>query len=89
MRGDLAGISFVLGVTEETVLVWLQRAAHQATVLNRHLLRALPVTQGQLDEMWNCIERKHACETDTAGESLPDGEDGRQGVWISLAPEFA
>jgi IS1 family transposase len=38
--------------------------------------------------MWNFIERKHACETDTAGESLPDGEDGRQWVWISFAPEF-
>ena len=27
---DLAGIRFVLGVTEETVLAWLARAAHQA-----------------------------------------------------------
>ena len=88
VRVDLAGISFVLGVTEETVLAWLRRAAHQAEAINRHLLRALPVTQVQLDEMWNFIERKHACETDTAGESLPDGEDGRQWVWISFAPEF-
>src|SRR5262245_54799078 len=30
VRVDLAGISFVLGVTEETVLAWLSRAAHQA-----------------------------------------------------------
>jgi len=88
VRVDLAGICFVLGVTEETVLVWLRRAAHQAEAINRHLLRALPVTQVQLDEMWNFIERKHARETDTAGESLPDGEDGRQWVWISFAPEF-
>ena len=88
VRGDLAGISFVLGVTEETVLAWLRRAAHQAEAINRHLLRALPVTQGQLDEMWNFIERKHACETDTAGESLPASEEGRQWVWISFAPEF-
>lgn len=87
VRVDLAGISFVLGVTEETVLAWLKRAAHQADAINRHLLRALPVTQVQLDEMWNFIERKHACETDTAGESLPDGEDGRQWVWVSFAPE--
>ena len=88
VRVDLTGISFVLGVTEETVLVWLKRAAHQAEAINRHLLRALPVTQVQLDEMWNFIGRKHACETDPAGESLPDAEDGRQGVWISFAPEF-
>src|SRR6267142_7084772 len=88
VRVDLAGISFVLGVTEETVLAWLMRAAHQAEVINRHLLRDLPVTQVQLDEMWNFIARKHACETDAAGESLPDGEEGWQWVWVSFAPEF-
>lgn len=88
VRVDLAGIGFVLGVTEETVLGWLRRAAHQAEEINRHLLRALPVTQVQLDEMWNFIERKHTCETDATGESGPDSEDGRQWVWISFAPEF-
>ena len=88
VRVDLTGISFVLGVTEETVLAWLRRAAHQAEAINHHLLRALPVTQVQLDEMWNFIARKHACETDAAGESLPNGEDGRQWVWVSFAPEF-
>src|SRR5204863_9876288 len=88
VRGDLAGIGFVLGVTEATVLAWLRRSAQQAEVLNRHLLRDLPVTQVQLDEMWNFIARKHARETDEAGESLADGEDGRQWVWVSFAPEF-
>ena len=88
VRVDLAGIGFVLGVTEATVLAWLKRAAHQAEAINYHLLRHLPVTQVQLDEMWSFIARKHAGETDTAGESLPDGEDGRQWVWISFAPEF-
>src|SRR5207302_4424963 len=88
VKVDLAGISFVLGVTEDTVLAWLRRAAHQADMINRHLLRDLPVTQVQLDEMWNFIARKHACETDTAGESLPNGKDGRQWVWVSFAPEF-
>src|SRR5713101_6036934 len=87
VRVDLAGICFVLGVTEETVLAWLRRAAHQAEAINRHLLRDLPVTQVQLDEMWNFIARKHARETDAAGESLPDGTDGRQWVWVSCAPE--
>jgi len=88
VRVDLAGIGFVLGVTEETVLAWLRRAAQQAEAINRHLLRELPVTQVQLDEMWNFVERKHARGTDEAGESLPDGEDGRQWVWVSFAPEF-
>ena len=51
VRVDLAGISFVLGVTEETVLEWLRRAALKAQEINTHLLRELPVTQVQLDEM--------------------------------------
>jgi IS1 family transposase len=88
VRVDLAGISFVLGVTEETVLGWLARAAQHAEAINAHVLRDLPVTQVQLDEMWNFIARKHARETDETGESLPEGEDGRQWVWVSFAPEF-
>src|SRR5216683_433772 len=88
VRVDLAGIGFVLGVTEVTVLAWLRRAAQQAEAINQHLLRPLPVTQVQLDEMWSFIARKHARETDEAGESWPGGEDGRQWVWVSFAPEF-
>jgi hypothetical protein len=53
VRVDPAGISFGLGVTEETVLAWLRRAAHQAEGINRHRLRDLPVTQVQLDEIVN------------------------------------
>ena len=34
VRVDLAGISFVLGVTAETVLAWLRRVAHQAEAIN-------------------------------------------------------
>jgi IS1 family transposase len=88
VRVDLAGISFVLGVTAEPVLAWLRRAAHQAEAINQHRRRNLPVTQGQLDERWHVIGRKHAQETDAAGESGPDGADGRQWVWVSFAPEF-
>ena len=43
---DLTGVGFVLGVTEETVLAWLKRAAQQAEAINQHLLRNLPVTPG-------------------------------------------
>jgi IS1 family transposase len=88
VRGDLAGIGFVLGVTEATVLSWLQRAAQQAEVITRPLLRALPVTQVQRDEMGHFIARKHTGETDPTGESVPNGAEGRQGVWISVAPEL-
>lgn len=88
VKVDLAGISFVLGVTEATVLEWLRRAAAKAQEINAHLLRELPVTQVQLDEMWNFIERKHSPQAGPDGESSDATEDGRQWVWISFAPQF-
>ena len=92
VRVDLSGICFVLGVTEETVLEWLRRAAQKAEEINRHLLRELPVTQVQLDEMWNFIERKQAQQSAPDGEGLLQSEDGRQwicpGVHRDHAPEF-
>jgi hypothetical protein len=87
VRLYLQGISFVLGVTEETVLEWLRRAAEKADQINQHLLRDLPVTSIQLDQMWNFVRRKHACETTDEGESLPEGTDGRQWIFVSYAPE--
>jgi IS1 family transposase/transposase-like protein len=84
----LGDIGFVLGVTEETVLAWLRRAAQKAHEINAHLLRDLPVTQVQLDEMWSFIRRKHAQQVGPDGESTEISEDGRQWVWISFAPEF-
>jgi IS1 family transposase len=84
----LSDIGFVLGVTEETVLAWLRRAAQKAHESNAHLLRDLPVTQVQLDEMWSFIRRKHAQQAGPEGESAEWSEDGRQWVWISFAPEF-
>ena len=87
VRVALPGIGCVLGVTEATVVAWRRRAAHQAAVITRPLRRALPVTQVQRDARWHCIERTHAGETEATGESVPDGEEGRQGIWISVAPE--
>jgi IS1 family transposase/transposase-like protein len=84
----LCDLGFVLGVTEETVVEWLRRAAQKAHEINAHLLRDLPVTQVQLDEMWSFIRRKHAQQVGPAGESTELSEDGRQWVWISFAPEF-
>lgn len=88
VKVDLAGIACVLGVTEETVLAWLQRAAHKAEEIHAPLLRALPVTQVQRDELWSFIKRTHAQEAGPDGESTALSEDGRQGVWISCAPEY-
>jgi hypothetical protein len=44
-------IGFVLGVSEETVLMWLEHAAQKAHGIDANLLRDLPVTEVQLDEM--------------------------------------
>lgn len=88
VKVDLAGISFVLGVTEETTLEGLRRAARQAELLNAHLLRELPVAQVQLDERWPFITRKHAKTAEPDGESPATSADGRQWVWLSYAPEW-
>ena len=88
VRVDLAGICFVLGVTEETVLDWLHRASKKAAEINVHLLRELPVTQVQLDEMWNFIERKQADGSSPDGEAPASSEDGRQWLWVSFDPQF-
>lgn len=88
VRVALAGIGFVLGVTEQTVFAWLKRTAHKADEINRHLLRNLPVTPVQLDEMWNCIARKPAQQCAPDGASLAQSPAGRQWIWISSAPQF-
>jgi len=84
----LSDMGFVLGVTEATVLEWLRRAAQQAAQINAHRLRNLPVTQVQLDAMWNFSRRKHAPHAGPDGESSERRADGRQWVWSSFAPEF-
>jgi hypothetical protein len=88
VRADLAGISCVLGVTEDTVLEWLRRAARKAPEINTHRLRELPVTPVQLDERWHFVARQHARETDESGKTRPDDAEGRQWVWVSFAPEL-
>jgi hypothetical protein len=84
----LSDMGFVLGVTEETVLAWLGSAAKKAHEINTHLLRDLPVTEVQLDEMWSFLRRKHAQQAGSDGARLEGSEDGRQWVWLSCAPEF-
>ena len=88
VRVDLAGICFVLGVTEETILEWLGKAAKKAHEINEILLRNVAVKKVELDEMWNFIGRKHSQESDENGESSTVSEDGRQWVWVGFASEF-
>ena len=64
VKVSLSDIGFVLDVTAETVLMWLQRAAQKATELNAHLRRDRLVPQLPLDEMWSVIMRKRAQQAD-------------------------
>lgn len=84
---ELTSLSFALGVTEETILEWLRRAAEKAAEISQHLLREVNVTQVQLDELWSFIARKHATLAAPDGESTDErSADGRQWVWVSFAP---
>ncbi len=83
---SLSGISFVLAVTEETTLNWLERAYQKAEEINKGLLKELPVTEVQLDEMWSFVKRKISEQGEI--ESPPHNEEGRQWIWVSYAPEY-
>ncbi len=85
---ELTSISFALGVTAETSLGWLRRAAEKATESNHYLLREVQVTQVQLDEMWSFIRRKHSPEAGSDGASPEESVDGRQWVGVSFAPAY-
>lgn len=78
VKVDLSGISFVLNIKEETLLDWLCRAANKAEEINKALLKDLPVTEVQLDEMWSYVKRKVSKKATNENESPQDVEDGRQ-----------
>jgi len=86
VRVSLTNIAFVLGVTEQTVLEWLERAAVKAKAIHTALLRDLPVTEVQLDEMWSFVKRKVSAQGNGDPESPQEADDGRQWVWMSYAP---
>jgi hypothetical protein len=81
VRVSLTNIVFVLGVTEETVLTWLERAARKAQEINGALLKELPISEVQLDEMWSFVKRKVSAQVDGTPESPQEAADGRQWVW--------
>ena len=85
---SLSGISFVLGIKEETILNWLDRAFQKAEEINQVLLKDLPVTEIQLDEMWSFVRRKISKQAESGTESPQEADDGRQWIWVSYAPEF-
>ena len=85
---ELSAISFALGVTEETSLEWLRRASEKADEINQSLLCEVKVTQVELDELWSFVLRKRSTSAGADGESPEESSDGRQWVWVSIAPEY-
>jgi hypothetical protein len=88
VRVSLTNIGFVLGVKEETVLEWLEKAAHKAEEIHTALLKELAVTQVQWDEMGSFVKRKVSQGCEEGVESPQQAEDGRQWMWVSYAPFF-
>jgi len=88
VKVSLSGITFVLNVKEETILDWLNRAYQKAEEINRALLKELPITEIQLDEMWSFVKRKISEKAKDDKESPQEATDGRQWIWVSYAPEF-
>lgn len=88
VKVGLSNISFVLGIKEQTILVWLARAAQKAEEINRVILQDVKASQVQLDEMWSFVRRKISQTAGECQESPQESDDGRQWVWISYAPEY-
>jgi IS1 family transposase len=66
----------------------LDRASKKAGEINKILLKDLPVTEVQLDEMWTFVRRKISKQAGSEMESPQEADDRRQWIWVSYAPEF-
>ncbi|HPZ10612.1 MAG TPA: hypothetical protein PL110_21160, partial [Candidatus Eremiobacteraeota bacterium] len=86
VKMELSGIYFVPGTKEETILEWLKKASKKAKEINEVLMKELPVTEVQLDEMWSYVLRKKSKLSGSDIESPDGAEDGSQWVWIGFAP---
>jgi len=80
---ELTSLSFALGVTEETTLEWLRRAAEKAAEIDLPLRPEVKVTEVQVDELWSFIARKHAPPAAADGESTEESTAGRPWVGVS------
>jgi IS1 family transposase/transposase-like protein len=95
VKVDITGIAFVLDVKEDTVLFWLDRAYKKANEINQALLKELPVTRVELDEMWSFVRRKtnngeeeDPIYSENGSSEAEESDEGQQWTWISFAPEY-
>ena len=92
VKVGITGIAFVLNVKEDTILSWLNQVYKKADEINQNLLKELPVTRVELDEMWSFVRKKTSNGEEDNSASIEsntsESEEGQQWTWISYAPEF-
>lgn len=56
-RNSLRAISRIKHCKTDAVLHWLDLAGQQGAAVNRHFIRALHLTQVQVDELWSFVKK--------------------------------
>jgi transposase-like protein len=56
-RNSLRAISRIKQCKPNTLLHWLDLAGQQAAEVNQHFIRALHLTQAQIDELWTFVKK--------------------------------
>ena len=59
-RGSLRAAEEITGHKNETISVWLKRAASQAAALTQVLASDLHLSQVEIDEFWSFVQKKRA-----------------------------
>lgn len=83
-RGSIRGTARAMGVKEDTVSRWLERASKHSEEVSRHLMGNLNLTQVQVDEIWSFIKKK---EGNLTREEREDGSCGDSWTWAALEAE--
>ena len=84
----LSDIGFVLGVTEETVLEWLRRAAQKAHEINAPCCGICPSPRCNSMKCGASFGASMLSRLARMVKVCSGARTGRQWVWISFAPEF-
>jgi len=81
----LRSVARTFNVDVETVRRWLRRAGEHAALVSDYLLRNLPVTEAQLDELWTFVRKKE--KNLSAWEKLHT-QYGDTWIWVAFDPVY-
>jgi transposase-like protein len=71
-RGSLRAAEEITGHKDETISVWLKRAAAHAEALTQVLANDLHLNQVEIDEFWSFVQKKKAQLSSRTRESAGD-----------------